>query len=104
MQLVMEATSSQCNVRLDEYLQQVKPYETTLLTFQYLDPNAILVVLAFITSGVGGSTKKLAFGASYQLGYAVGNICGPQTFRADEAPHYYVRFCFPQPLLLPSLI
>ncbi|GKZ27094.1 hypothetical protein AbraIFM66951_008082 [Aspergillus brasiliensis] len=53
------------------------------------DPNAILVILAFITAGIGGSTKKLAFGASYQLGYAVGNICGPQTFREDEAPHYY---------------
>ncbi|RAH58935.1 MFS general substrate transporter [Aspergillus piperis CBS 112811] len=62
-------------------------YGGYILTMQY--PNAILVVLAFITSGVGGSTKKLAFGASYQLGYAVGNICGPQTFRADEAPHYY---------------
>ncbi|KAI2861242.1 hypothetical protein CBS63078_7960 [Aspergillus niger] len=62
-------------------------YGGYILTMQY--PNAILVVLAFITAGVGGSTKKVAFGASYQLGYAVGNICGPQTFRANEAPNYY---------------
>ncbi|KAJ5240782.1 uncharacterized protein N7469_002373 [Penicillium citrinum] len=62
-------------------------YGGYILTMQY--PNAILVVLAFITSGIGGSTKKLAFGASFQLGYAVGNICGPQTFKDSEAPHYF---------------
>lgn len=43
-----------------------------------------------MTAGVGGSTKKFAFGAAYQLGYAVGNIIGPQTYRANEAPNYYV--------------
>jgi hypothetical protein len=43
-----------------------------------------------MTSGVGGSTKKFAFGASYQLGYTVGNLIGPQTYRAADAPHYYV--------------
>lgn len=42
-----------------------------------------------MTGGVAGSTKKFAFGAVYQLGYAVGNIIGPQTFRADDAPNYY---------------
>lgn len=55
-----------------------------------VDPICILSILAFITAGVGGSTKKLAFGAAYQLGYAVGNISGPQTFLGHEAPHYYV--------------
>ena len=45
-----------------------------------------------MTAGVGGTTKKLAFGAAYQLGYAVGNIIGPQTYRADDAPNYYVSF------------
>ncbi|KAF9893445.1 hypothetical protein FE257_010757 [Aspergillus nanangensis] len=62
-------------------------YGGYILTMQY--PICILSVLAFITSGVGGSTKKIAFGASYQLGYAVGNISGPQTFRGEEAPHYF---------------
>ncbi|KAJ6083669.1 hypothetical protein N7467_007804 [Penicillium canescens] len=36
-----------------------------------------------------GSTKKFAFGCVYQLGYAVGNIIGPQTYRAKDAPNYY---------------
>ncbi|KAE8307787.1 major facilitator superfamily domain-containing protein [Aspergillus transmontanensis] len=62
-------------------------YGGYILTMQY--PNSILVALAFITSGVGGSTKKVAFGASFELGYAVGNIYGPQTFQELEAPHYY---------------
>jgi MFS transporter, ACS family, allantoate permease len=43
-----------------------------------------------MTAGVGGSTKKFAFGAAYQLGYAVGNIIGPQTYRGQDAPNYYV--------------
>lgn len=43
-----------------------------------------------MTAGVGGTTKKLAFGAAYQIGYAVGNLIGPQTFRAADAPNYYV--------------
>jgi MFS transporter, ACS family, allantoate permease len=41
-----------------------------------------------MTGGVAGSTKKFAFGAAYQLGYAVGNIIGPQTFRGSDAPDY----------------
>lgn len=45
-----------------------------------------------MTAGVGGSTKKFAFGVAYQLGYAVGNIVGPQTFRESDAPNYYVGF------------
>lgn len=43
-----------------------------------------------MTAGVAGTTKKFAFSAAYQLGYAVGNIIGPQTYRADDAPNYYV--------------
>lgn len=53
-------------------------------------PVSVLFVITFMTSGVGGSTKKLAFGASYQLGYTVGNIIGPQTYRSSDAPDYYV--------------
>ena len=54
------------------------------------DPICVLSIVAFMTAGVGGTTKKFAFGAAYQLGYAVGNIIGPQTYRAPEAPNYYV--------------
>lgn len=43
-----------------------------------------------MTAGVGGSTKKFAFGAAYQFGYAAGNIIGPQTYRASDAPNYYI--------------
>lgn len=54
-------------------------------------PICILFIITFLTAGVAGSTKKFAFGCVYQLGYAVGNIIGPQTYRAHDAPNYYVR-------------
>jgi ACS family allantoate permease-like MFS transporter len=50
----------------------------------------VLFIITFLTAGVGGSTKKFAFGCAYQLGYAVGNIIGPQTYVAKDAPNYYV--------------
>ena len=43
-----------------------------------------------MTAGVGGTTKKFAFSSAYQLGYTVGNLIGPQTYRASDAPNYYV--------------
>ncbi|PMD62759.1 MFS general substrate transporter, partial [Hyaloscypha bicolor E] len=49
----------------------------------------VLFIITFLTAGVGGSTKKFAFGCAYQLGYAVGNIIGPQTYVAKDAPNYY---------------
>jgi ACS family allantoate permease-like MFS transporter len=33
-------------------------------------------------------TKKTTVLAIYWIGYCVGNIIGPQTFRASDAPHY----------------
>lgn len=56
-------------------------------------PICVLFIITFLTAGVAGSTKKFAFGCVYQLGYAVGNIIGPQTYRAHDAPNYYVRTC-----------
>ncbi len=53
-------------------------------------PICVLFIITFMTAGVAGSTKKFAFGAAYQIGYAVGNIIGPQTLRAKDAPNYYV--------------
>jgi hypothetical protein len=55
-----------------------------------LVPVSVLFVITFMTAGVGGSTKKIAFGAAYQLGYTIGNIIGPQTYRESDAPNYYV--------------
>ncbi|KIX03823.1 uncharacterized protein Z518_07376 [Rhinocladiella mackenziei CBS 650.93] len=62
-------------------------YGGFILTMQF--PICVLFIITFLTAGIGGSTKKFAFGAAYQLGYAVGNIVGPQTFRANDAPDYY---------------
>ncbi|KAJ9157503.1 MFS general substrate transporter [Pleurostoma richardsiae] len=62
-------------------------YGGYVLTLQF--PICVMFLVTFMTAGVGGSTKKLAFGASYQLGYTVGNIIGPQTYRESDAPNYY---------------
>ncbi|KAH7137833.1 permease of the major facilitator superfamily [Dactylonectria macrodidyma] len=62
-------------------------YGGLVLTYQF--PICILFVITYMTAGVAGSTKKFAFGAAYQFGYAVGNIIGPQTYRANDAPNYY---------------
>lgn len=61
-----------------------------MLTSGYIVPISVLFVINFMTAGVGGSTKKVAFGVAYQLGYTAGNIVGPQTYRAYDAPDYYV--------------
>ncbi|KAF7522227.1 hypothetical protein PCG10_007528 [Penicillium crustosum] len=62
-------------------------YGGYVLVYQF--PICILFIITFLTAGVAGSTKKFAFGCVYQLGYAVGNIIGPQTYRANDAPNYY---------------
>ena len=72
------------------------------ISLRILVPICVLFIITFMTGGVGGSTKKFAFGAAYQLGYAVGNIIGPQTYRANDAPNYYVRL--PDTVLLESTL
>ncbi|KAK9771617.1 putative Major facilitator superfamily (MFS) profile domain-containing protein [Seiridium cardinale] len=62
-------------------------YGGYILMYQF--PICVLFIIAYMTGGVAGSTKKFAFGAAYQLGYAVGNIIGPQTYTAKDAPNYY---------------
>ncbi|KAK5116841.1 hypothetical protein LTR85_009101 [Meristemomyces frigidus] len=62
-------------------------YGGYILTMQF--PVSVLFVISFMTAGIGGTTKKLAFSASYQLGYTVGNIIGPQTYRKGDGPNYY---------------
>ncbi|OOQ89533.1 vitamin H transporter [Penicillium brasilianum] len=62
-------------------------YGGYVLVYQF--PICILFIITFMTAGISGSTKKFAFGCSYQLGYAIGNIMGPQTYRANDAPNYY---------------
>ncbi|PYH84597.1 permease of the major facilitator superfamily [Aspergillus uvarum CBS 121591] len=62
-------------------------YGGYVLAYQF--PVCVLFIITFLTSGISGSTKKFAFGCSYQLGYAIGNIIGPQTYRAHDSPNYY---------------
>ncbi len=45
-------------------------------------------VLSLIASNTAGYTKKTTVAALYLISYCVGNIIGPQTFRANEAPRY----------------
>ncbi|KAK6953917.1 hypothetical protein Daesc_003879 [Daldinia eschscholtzii] len=40
-------------------------------------------------ANTSGHTKKVTLNAMFFLGYCVGNILGPQVFRADDAPEYH---------------
>ncbi|KAI1444938.1 MFS general substrate transporter [Annulohypoxylon stygium] len=44
--------------------------------------------LTMVSSNVAGYTKKQLTGAFLFVGYCVGNIIGPQTFKDSEAPFY----------------
>jgi hypothetical protein len=44
--------------------------------------------LTIVSSNVAGYTKKQVTGAVLFMGYCVGNIVGPQTFRDGEKPGY----------------
>lgn len=63
-------------------------YGGYLLVMQY--PICVLFIVTMMSAGVAGTTKKLAFTCAYQLGYSLGNIAGPFTFQARDAPDYYV--------------
>lgn len=51
-------------------------------------PTPFVAILSLIASNVAGYTKKTTVAALYLIGYCVGNIIGPQTFRPNEAPRY----------------
>ncbi|KAJ5151108.1 transporter [Penicillium canariense] len=51
-------------------------------------PTTFVALLSMISSNVAGYTKKTTVAALYLIGYCVGNIIGPQTFRPKDAPHY----------------
>ncbi|WVW78471.1 hypothetical protein I302_100425 [Kwoniella bestiolae CBS 10118] len=51
--------------------------------------NAVFVLaLSLVSGNVGGTTKKVLASAAIFLGVAVGNIVGPYSFLASEAPVY----------------
>ena len=45
-------------------------------------------VCSTISSNVAGNTKKIVVNMFYLVGYCTGNIIGPQTFNANQAPGY----------------
>ncbi|KAI9836329.1 MAG: hypothetical protein M1838_005082 [Thelocarpon superellum] len=47
-----------------------------------------VAILSLISSNVAGYTKKTTVAALYLIAYCAGNIIGPQTFRAKDAPRY----------------
>lgn len=47
-----------------------------------------VALLSLISSNVAGYTKKTTVAAMFLVGYCVGNIIGPQTFRPSDAPRY----------------
>lgn len=53
-----------------------------------LSPIGFICVLASVASNTAGHTKKVTVNAIMLVGYCVGNIIGPQTFRANDAPEY----------------
>lgn len=51
-------------------------------------PVTMICNLSCFSSNVAGHTKKITVNAIYLIGYCVGNLIGPQTFIAKEAPKY----------------
>ncbi|KAG2731540.1 hypothetical protein G9P44_005127 [Scheffersomyces stipitis] len=58
-------------------------YTTTLIA-----PIGLISLLSNISSNVTGHTKKVTVNAILLIGYCVGNLIGPQTFLATEAPNF----------------
>ncbi|KAJ5087253.1 hypothetical protein N7456_010869 [Penicillium angulare] len=56
------------------------------ILYTYWAPYVTLV--SIYQANVAGHTKKIVLYAWFYIAWAVGNIIGPQTFRADQAPEY----------------
>lgn len=54
--------------------------------YAYFGPYVVGIGLA--QANTAGHTKKTVVFAILYIGYAVGNLIGPQTFRANQAPEY----------------
>lgn len=55
-------------------------------------PAAIPLLLSLVGANYKGVTKKMTMTALLFVAYCVGNIAGPQFFRAHDAPHYTRAF------------
>ncbi|KAG5370255.1 putative transporter [Yarrowia sp. C11] len=51
-------------------------------------PVGLICMLSSVASNTTGHTKKVTVNAVMLVGFCVGNIIGPQTFRAVDAPEY----------------
>jgi ACS family allantoate permease-like MFS transporter len=56
--------------------------------FTQASPTPFVALLSLISTNIAGWTKKTTVAAMYLIGYCVGNIIGPQVFRAKDAPDY----------------
>lgn len=54
----------------------------------YCYPVASPFLYSWLSGSVSGTTKRIVFNAWLQVGYSVGNLIGPQTYRAKDAPNY----------------
>lgn len=51
-------------------------------------PVGMICAISICSSNIAGLTKKTAVNSIYLIGYCVGNVIGPQTFKESQAPHY----------------
>lgn len=58
----------------------------------YFFPVASALLYSWLSSAIGGTTKKIVFNVVLQLGYCAGNIVGPQA--AGDAPEYHLGKVF----------
>ena len=47
-----------------------------------------VVGISLPQANTGGQTKRAVTFSFVQIGYAIGNLIGPQTFRSNQAPKY----------------
>lgn len=48
----------------------------------------LAIVYSWVNANFAGHTKKIGANIFVSIGFSLGNIVGPQSYRAEEAPHY----------------
>ncbi|KAH8091061.1 putative MFS transporter [Cristinia sonorae] len=49
----------------------------------------LIVVISWTQANCAGHTKRVTYNAMMMIAFGIGNICGPQTFRAKDAPKFW---------------
>jgi len=49
----------------------------------------LIVAISWTQANCAGHTKRVTYNAMMMIAFGIGNICGPQTFRAKDAPKYW---------------